>query len=216
MVVVVHGSEIVILGSYLLLFERTSCFLMNTTRRSIILSSRVGSLFLVFLQSLIPYALACALGQDLALLPQNDLTEVGEKGKSNSTERRIFISPIIHRYYCMYRARLPFLLVALIVTSVVKWRTARTDSIGSRCICESGPVRFKLLAIIAKTNCANRVLLDDCLAAVDSHVARHIFSPCVYLWYSRFLTDPFSECYWPSRFIGHQSANSCDEQYCLR
>ncbi|KAJ7760397.1 P-loop containing nucleoside triphosphate hydrolase protein [Mycena metata] len=65
---------------------------------------------------------ACALGQDIALLPQGDLTEVGEKGITLSGGQRARIS------------------------------LAR--------------------AIYAR---ADPVLLDDCLAAVDSHVARHVF-----------------------------------------
>ncbi|KAJ7043446.1 P-loop containing nucleoside triphosphate hydrolase protein [Mycena alexandri] len=65
---------------------------------------------------------ACALGQDIALLPQGDLTEVGEKGITLSGGQRARIS------------------------------LAR--------------------AIYAR---ADLVLLDDCLAAVDSHVARHVF-----------------------------------------
>ncbi|KAG0695819.1 P-loop containing nucleoside triphosphate hydrolase protein [Suillus ampliporus] len=68
---------------------------------------------------------ACALQPDLALLPQGDLTEVGEKGITLSGGQR---------------AR-----VAL----------AR--------------------AIYARADLQVRVLLDDVLAAVDSHVARHVF-----------------------------------------
>ncbi|KAJ7583390.1 ABC transporter type 1, transmembrane domain-containing protein [Mycena floridula] len=70
---------------------------------------------------------ACALGPDLALLPQHDLTEVGEKGGH--------------------------LHAALLV---------RTDEI--RRYHDTGFANL------------HRVLLDDCLAAVDSHVARHIFT----------------------------------------
>ncbi|KAJ7918968.1 multidrug resistance-associated ABC transporter [Mycena leptocephala] len=65
---------------------------------------------------------ACALGPDIALLPQGDLTEVGEKGDLLSGGQRARIS------------------------------LAR--------------------AVYAR---ADLVLLDDCLAAVDSHVARHVF-----------------------------------------
>ncbi|KAF8636372.1 hypothetical protein AX17_003557 [Amanita inopinata Kibby_2008] len=65
---------------------------------------------------------ACALGQDLALFPQGDLTEVGEKGITLSGGQRARIA----------LARAVY---------------ARSDL----------------------------VLLDDCLAAVDSHVARHVF-----------------------------------------
>ncbi|KAF8631681.1 hypothetical protein AX15_002266 [Amanita polypyramis BW_CC] len=65
---------------------------------------------------------ACALSQDLALLPQGDLTEVGEKGITLSGGQRARIA----------LARAVY---------------ARSDL----------------------------VLLDDCLAAVDSHVARHVF-----------------------------------------
>ncbi|KAF8074805.1 multidrug resistance-associated ABC transporter [Lyophyllum atratum] len=65
---------------------------------------------------------ACALSQDLALLPQGDATEVGEKGITLSGGQRARIS------------------------------LAR--------------------AVYAR---ADLVLLDDCLAAVDSHVARHVF-----------------------------------------
>ncbi|KAK2463720.1 hypothetical protein APHAL10511_004471 [Amanita phalloides] len=66
---------------------------------------------------------ACALGPDLALLPQGDLTEVGEKGITLSGGQRARIS----------LARAVY---------------ARSDL----------------------------VLLDDCLAAVDSHVAQHVFN----------------------------------------
>ncbi|KAJ2933863.1 hypothetical protein H1R20_g3220, partial [Candolleomyces eurysporus] len=65
---------------------------------------------------------ACALGPDLALLPQGDMTEVGEKGITLSGGQRARIS------------------------------LAR--------------------AVYAR---ADLTLLDDCLAAVDSHVARHVF-----------------------------------------
>ncbi|KAG6889968.1 hypothetical protein C0992_003448 [Termitomyces sp. T32_za158] len=65
---------------------------------------------------------ACALGQDLSLLSQGDLTQVGEKGITLSGGQRARIS------------------------------LAR--------------------AVYAR---ADIVLLDDCLAAVDSHVARHVF-----------------------------------------
>ncbi|KAF8202113.1 multidrug resistance-associated ABC transporter [Pholiota molesta] len=64
----------------------------------------------------------CALGQDLALLANGDLTEVGEKGITLSGGQRARIS------------------------------LAR--------------------AVYAR---ADLTLLDDCLAAVDSHVARHVF-----------------------------------------
>ncbi|KAF8957433.1 multidrug resistance-associated ABC transporter [Flammula alnicola] len=64
----------------------------------------------------------CALGQDLSLLPNGDLTEVGEKGITLSGGQRARIS------------------------------LAR--------------------AVYAR---ADLVLLDDSLAAVDSHVARHVF-----------------------------------------
>ncbi|KIK60287.1 hypothetical protein GYMLUDRAFT_73760 [Collybiopsis luxurians FD-317 M1] len=66
---------------------------------------------------------ACALGPDLALLPQGDATEVGEKG-----------------------------------------------------ITLSGGQRARIALARAVYARADLVLLDDCLAAVDSHVARHIFS----------------------------------------
>ncbi|KAF9269001.1 multidrug resistance-associated ABC transporter [Marasmius fiardii PR-910] len=65
---------------------------------------------------------ACALGPDLALLPNGDATEVGEKG-----------------------------------------------------ITLSGGQRARLALARAVYARADLVLLDDCLAAVDSHVARHIF-----------------------------------------
>uniref|UniRef100_A0A8H8CHK1 Metal resistance protein YCF1 n=1 Tax=Psilocybe cubensis TaxID=181762 RepID=A0A8H8CHK1_PSICU len=64
----------------------------------------------------------CALGQDIALLPQGDLTEVGEKG-----------------------------------------------------ITLSGGQRARIALARAVYARADLVLLDDCLAAVDSHVARHVF-----------------------------------------
>ncbi|KAK0488812.1 P-loop containing nucleoside triphosphate hydrolase protein [Armillaria novae-zelandiae] len=66
---------------------------------------------------------ACALAPDLALLPQGDLTEVGEKG-----------------------------------------------------ITLSGGQRARIALARAVYARADLVLLDDCLAAVDSHVARHIFT----------------------------------------
>ncbi|KAJ7504548.1 P-loop containing nucleoside triphosphate hydrolase protein [Mycena galericulata] len=69
---------------------------------------------------------ACALGPDIALLPQGDLTEVGEKGITLSGGQRARIS------------------------------LAR--------------------AVYAR---ADLVLLDDCLAAVDSHVARHVFDKVI-------------------------------------
>ncbi|KAF5388715.1 hypothetical protein D9757_004866 [Collybiopsis confluens] len=65
----------------------------------------------------------CALGPDLALLPQGDATEVGEKG-----------------------------------------------------ITLSGGQRARIALARAVYARADLVLLDDCLAAVDSHVARHIFT----------------------------------------
>ncbi|KAF9442601.1 multidrug resistance-associated ABC transporter [Macrolepiota fuliginosa MF-IS2] len=65
---------------------------------------------------------ACALGPDLALLPNGDMTEVGEKG-----------------------------------------------------ITLSGGQRARLSLARAVYARADLTLLDDCLAAVDSHVARHVF-----------------------------------------
>ncbi|KAJ7767456.1 multidrug resistance-associated ABC transporter [Mycena maculata] len=69
---------------------------------------------------------ACALGPDIALLQQGDLTEVGEKGITLSGGQRARIS------------------------------LAR--------------------AVYAR---ADLVLLDDCLASVDSHVARHVFDKVI-------------------------------------
>ncbi|KIK17829.1 hypothetical protein PISMIDRAFT_110603 [Pisolithus microcarpus 441] len=69
---------------------------------------------------------ACALKPDLALLPQGDLTEVGEKGKS-------FESAL------------------------------------------SGGQRARVALARAVYARADLVLLDDVLAAVDAHVARHVF-----------------------------------------
>ncbi|KAF9054330.1 multidrug resistance-associated ABC transporter [Panaeolus papilionaceus] len=68
----------------------------------------------------------CALGQDLALLPNGDMTEVGEKGLTLSGGQRARIA------------------------------LAR--------------------AVYAR---ADLFLLDDCLAAVDSHVARHVFDKVI-------------------------------------
>ncbi|KAM6496895.1 metal resistance protein YCF1 [Amanita muscaria] len=65
---------------------------------------------------------ACALTQDLALLPQGDHTEVGEKGITLSGGQRA--------------------------------RVALARAVYSR---------------------SDLILLDDCLSAVDSHVARHVF-----------------------------------------
>ena len=48
---------------------------------SITWSSKVWSLYMLSYDELqMPY-LGCSLGPDLALLPQGDMTEVGEKGK---------------------------------------------------------------------------------------------------------------------------------------
>ena len=69
-----------------------------------------------------PFPLACALGPDLALLPNGDMTEVGEKG-----------------------------------------------------ITLSGGQRARIALARAVYARADLTLLDDCLAAVDSHVARHVF-----------------------------------------
>ncbi|KAJ3711222.1 P-loop containing nucleoside triphosphate hydrolase protein [Lentinula raphanica] len=69
---------------------------------------------------------ACALSPDFALLPQGDLTEVGEKG-----------------------------------------------------ITLSGGQRARIALARAVYARADLVLLDDCLAAVDSHVARHIFTQVI-------------------------------------
>ncbi|KAF6761448.1 metal resistance protein YCF1 [Ephemerocybe angulata] len=69
---------------------------------------------------------ACALAPDLALLPQGDLTEVGEKG-----------------------------------------------------ITLSGGQRARIALARAVYARADLTLLDDCLAAVDSHVARHVFDNIV-------------------------------------
>ncbi|TFK18058.1 metal resistance protein YCF1 [Coprinopsis marcescibilis] len=69
---------------------------------------------------------ACALGPDLALLPQGDMTEVGEKG-----------------------------------------------------ITLSGGQRARIALARAVYARADLTLLDDCLAAVDGHVARHLFDNVV-------------------------------------
>ncbi|KAG6375249.1 ABC transporter type 1, transmembrane domain-containing protein [Boletus reticuloceps] len=71
---------------------------------------------------------ACALKPDLAILPQGDMTEVGEKGK--------------------------FLMEIYFLSGGQRARVALARAVYAR---------------------ADLVLLDDVLAAVDSHVARHVF-----------------------------------------
>jgi hypothetical protein len=48
---------------------------------SITWSSKVWSSYMLLSDELQTSHLGCALGPDLALLPQGDMTEVGEKGK---------------------------------------------------------------------------------------------------------------------------------------
>ncbi len=52
---------------------------MSSTKLSTILLLKVKDLSLDFFMTLI-FVPACALGPDLALLPNGDMTEVGEKG----------------------------------------------------------------------------------------------------------------------------------------
>ncbi|KAG5338421.1 hypothetical protein C0989_007305, partial [Termitomyces sp. Mn162] len=77
---------------------------------------------------------ACALGQDFSLLPQGDLTQVGEKG-----------------FFCVL------------------------NFLSDRLLKLSGGQRARISLARAVYARADLVLLDDCLAAVDSHVARHVF-----------------------------------------
>lgn len=46
------------------------------------------------------FVLACALRPDLALMPEGDLTEVGEKGGPTFSISPFRISNVLHRYYC--------------------------------------------------------------------------------------------------------------------
>jgi len=86
-------------------------------------------------------ASACALTQDLALLSQGDLTEVGEKGITVS-------------WFHQNDGSFPF-LTAIQLSGGQRARVALARAVYAR---------------------ADLVLLDDVLAAVDSHVAKHIFS----------------------------------------
>ncbi|KAJ3484887.1 hypothetical protein NLI96_g5332 [Meripilus lineatus] len=87
---------------------------------------------------------ACALRPDLALMPQGDMTEVGEKGE------------------------LDLGLCSCIV--LLKQFVGITLSGGQR-------ARISLArAVYAR---ADLVILDDVLAAVDSHVARHVFDQVI-------------------------------------
>ncbi|KAK0497158.1 P-loop containing nucleoside triphosphate hydrolase protein [Armillaria luteobubalina] len=83
---------------------------------------------------------ACALVPDLALLPQGDLTEVGEKGNL------AVVSELVSRWLAPFTRRAD-LQVSVFISCT-----------------------FSLIGS------GHSVLLDDCLAAVDSHVARHIFT----------------------------------------
>ena len=60
---------------------------------------------------------------------------------------------------------------------LVERRATSPNFFGAGRVCTGGSVRGCLLYNISRygTHEKNSVLLDDCLAAVDSHVARHIF-----------------------------------------
>lgn len=94
---------------------------------------------------------ACALGPDLALLPNGDSTEVGEKG-----------------------------------------------------ITLSGGQRARLSLARAVYARADLVLLDDCLAAVDSHVARHVFGRFTFQVAVLTYAQLSRQCHWSSRITGNK------------
>lgn len=86
-----------ILGSYPQPSGTTSSFRMNTMRRSTISSSKVrASPLLDYRRGIVNrlLLLACALAPDLALLPQGDMTEVGEKGKFSSKPTMFALSEL--------------------------------------------------------------------------------------------------------------------------
>lgn len=61
---------------------------------------------------------------------------------------------------------------------IAEWRTARPHILGTSCVCASGSVSCRSLwygALQLMLLHFNSVLLDDVLAAVDAHVARHVF-----------------------------------------
>lgn len=83
--------------------------------------------------------IACALRQDISLLPDGDLTEVGEKGITLSVSKDRVSSP-------------PVSLLS-----------------------SQGGQRARVALARAVYARADLYLLDDVLAAVDAHVARHLF-----------------------------------------
>ena len=77
--------------------------------------------------------LACALSLDLALLPQGDLTEVGEKGNF-ICYRTSRISDVTDRYYCKLNAELVRKNAAY--ACIVERRSTCSYCIGEGCLCE--------------------------------------------------------------------------------
>jgi hypothetical protein len=117
------------LGFYPPLSATTFCFRTSTTRRFMISFLKVHTA--IFRRECLPHHLrsACALKADLAVLPQGDMTEVGEKGELLVEAPCKYLTKV---WSCRHHCRFPLSLVTphFLSTIPVEWRTTR-----SRCTC---------------------------------------------------------------------------------
>ena len=155
--------------------------------------------------------LGCCLGQDLALLPQGDMTEVGEKGK------RICFS--LQSWFLFNSQGITVRILywsAFSFSNVSSWVEGNEPEFLWRGPFTHGQICKKCLPNISGW-CSRKysVLLDDCLAAVDSHVGRHIFGESwrVNIIHSNLFWQLIRQCHWTEWIAFNQSTYPCNKQH---